>query len=87
MMRFINLMASIDLMICELSKAGKKDTAAFFISKLNVLKNPNLSLDEKLEVVRELSKCAPIGQYGNFSFTEEGILSELINNASESLKY
>ncbi|AOR63365.1 hypothetical protein [Pectobacterium wasabiae] len=80
------LIISFENLIIELNNNGKNENASFFIDKLVKLKDMNLSLNNKIKTMEELSRCRAMAQYANFSYYEENMLSDLIKMINSQLK-
>ncbi|TKY81340.1 hypothetical protein R0L47_13035 [Pectobacterium polonicum] len=80
------LIVSLENLIVELNKSGKNETANFFVEKLRLLTCLELSVDDKIKIIEELSRCRAMAQYANFTYYEESVLDDLINIINFQLK-
>ncbi|MDU8360014.1 hypothetical protein [Pseudomonas syringae group sp. J309-1] len=74
------LLAALDKLILALKSTGKMGPADFF-SKKSVELQAAVTADA---AIQELSTCSAIAQYGDFTFSEERLLEEVVEAAIRS---
>lgn len=75
-----DLPAALDELILALKNTGKIGPADFFAKKSIELQE-GFNADAAIE---ELSACSAIAQYGDFTFSEERLLEEVVEAAIRS---
>lgn len=74
------LLAALDKLILALKSTGKMEPAEFFAKKSIELG----AGDTADAAIQELSTCSAIAQYGDFTFSEERLLEEVVEAAIRS---
>lgn len=82
MKKLADLTLLLDALIEALRVSGKADSASFFAVKSTALRMP----DTCAEAIRDLSTCAAIAQYGDFTANEEQLLGRVVTAAIEIKK-
>ncbi|PHN24087.1 hypothetical protein AO242_27765 [Pseudomonas sp. ICMP 561] len=75
-----DLPAALDELILALKSTGKIGPANFFAKK-SVELQATVTADA---AIQELSTCSAIAQYGDFTFSEERLLEEVVEAAIRS---
>ncbi|MCD5975472.1 hypothetical protein [Pseudomonas quasicaspiana] len=74
------LLAALDKLILALRSKGKMGPAEFFAKK-SIELQATVTADA---AIQELSTCSAIAQYGDFTFSEERLLEEVVEAAIRS---
>lgn len=77
-----NLLSSLEELIAALNKNRKYQSALFFIACYDSIKGKMINYD----ALKELSTCRVMAQYGDFTYKEEKLLSDVVDNAIAVIK-
>ncbi|WP_387493112.1 hypothetical protein [Photorhabdus sp. RM96S] len=86
-MTLANLLNSLQAISAELIKNGKGETAYFFIKRYDEIIKSNNEQDSIRQIVKELSTCQAMAQYGDFSPMEEKLLESVVKDAINFLDH
>jgi hypothetical protein len=72
------LLVYLDDLSLQLLNSGKKDAAIFFSERRDIIRRLGLNNLDVKEVLKELTTCRAMAQYGNFSMSEEKLLEQVV---------